>query len=77
MTQVGKSLIRAAKEAANIARDDPLGDPIEHMVANFEAEIERLRKALEEISATFNNPGKEREACMIAYAALKPQRREG
>ncbi len=40
------------------------------------AEIKRLRDALEEISATFNKPHLMRGACMIAYAALKPQNRE-
>ncbi len=54
------------------------GDSIEIMVVNFEAEIKRLRAALEEISATFNKPFHllKREPAMIAYAALKPQRRE-
>ena len=42
-----------------------------------DAEIGRLREALEEISATFNKPPLMREASMIAHAALKPQRREG
>lgn len=55
-------------------------DPIEIMVAGFEAEIEargaeivRLREALVKISATFNKPHHLQgdEPAMIAYAALK------
>ena len=44
-----------------------------NMIETLRTENQRLREALEEISATFNKPRQllKREPAMIAYAALK------